>query len=205
MEDVFGILRNGGWVDRADPETDTALLNAASRSLELRRRYNYTAPAEERSAIMAEILGYPLPEGAVIVPPFHCDLGNNINIGAGAVINADCVLLDYAEISIGEGALIGPQTRLVTPIHPIDPDERRLHPLRVSAKPIRIGDYAWLGAGATVLPGITVGDYAVVGAGAVVTHDVEPRTVVAGNPARVIRRLRGNMSGYKFDDKLHKN
>lgn len=57
------------------------------------------------------------------------------------------------------------------------------------SKPVHIGKRAWIGAGATILPGVTIGDNAVVGAGSVVTKDVEPDTIVAGNPARLIRRI----------------
>ena len=64
-----------------------------------------------------------------------------------------------------------------------------MNPFMTYAEPIKIGNNVWIGAGAIILPGITVGDDAIVGAGAVVTHDVEPRTIVVGNPAKILRRL----------------
>jgi len=83
--------------------------------------------------------------------------------------------------------MVATNVQLLTATHPLDAARRRAW--WEHARPITIGHGAWLGSGAIVLPGVSVGEEAVVGAGAVVTRDVEPRTVVAGNPARVIRRL----------------
>jgi maltose O-acetyltransferase len=91
-----------------------------------------------------------------------------------------------AVVTIGDDVQIGPNVQLLTPSHPLDAELRRAK--WESAAPITIGDNAWLGGGAVVLPGVTVGEDAVVGAGAVVTHDVPAGAVVVGNPARPIAR-----------------
>ncbi|MBO4763754.1 MAG: hypothetical protein J5485_03960, partial [Candidatus Methanomethylophilaceae archaeon] len=84
--------------------------------------------------------------------------------------------------------MIGPDCHIVAAVHPIDPEERRDR--KVRGAPIRIGNDVWLCANVTIVPGVTVGDGSVVGAGSVVTKDVPPGTVVAGNPARIIKKIR---------------
>ena len=126
-------------------------------------------------------------EGTQIMPPVRCDYGYNVSFGARTFANYGLVLLDPAPIAIGDDVQIATNVQLVTATHPVDPDERRA--LWEMAHPVTLEDGAWLGAGAIVLPGVTVGRDAVVGAGAVVTRDVPPRTVVAGNPARVLRQV----------------
>jgi maltose O-acetyltransferase len=63
------------------------------------------------------------------------------------------------------------------------------HDLMPEPRPVVIGDGAWIGNRAIVLPGVTIGARAVVGAGSVVMTDIPPRTLAMGNPARVIKRL----------------
>jgi maltose O-acetyltransferase len=122
-------------------------------------------------------------EGAVIRPPFHCDYGFNIRIGAGVFLNFNCVILDVVEVVIGDGTQIGPGVQILTADHPRHPAERASG--LEFGRPIRIGRNVWIGGGALILPGVTIGDDALVGAGSVVTRDVPPGATVVGNPARV--------------------
>jgi maltose O-acetyltransferase len=167
-----------------DPELGAALLWARG----LQDRFNRSAAADdaERRAVLEELLG-EIGAETEIRPPLRCDYGTQIRIGARTFVNFGLVALDVAAITIGDDVQIGPNVQLLTPTHPLDADLRRAK--WESAEPIVIGHNAWLGGGAIVLPGVTVGDNAVVGAGAVVTKDVPPNSVVAGNPARVIRTL----------------
>jgi maltose O-acetyltransferase len=126
-------------------------------------------------------------KGSQIMPPVRCDYGYNVSVGDRTFVNYGAVLLDPAPIAIGHDVQIATNVQLITATHPVDPEERRAR--WELASPVTVEDGAWLGAGAIVLPGVTVGREAVVGAGAVVTRDVPPRTVVAGNPARVLRAL----------------
>ena len=121
--------------------------------------------------------------GAAIRPPFHCDYGYNIRLGAGVFLNFDCVILDVVEVAIGDGTQIGPAVQIYTADHPRDP---RLRSTGLeSGKPVRIGRNVWIGGGAILLPGVSIGDDALVGAGSVVTRDVPAAATVAGNPARI--------------------
>ncbi len=168
----------------ADPELIAARQYVAS----LLRRYNQTLPADEagRAALLSELLGSG-GESAVIMPMFACDYGKNIRLGQRAFINYNCVFLDCALIEIGDDLQMAPAVQLYTALHPLDAAARRSG--LESARPIRIGNDVWIGGGAIVLPGVTIGDRSVVAAGSVVTRDVPPDTLVAGNPARPLRRL----------------
>lgn len=143
-------------------------------------RYNTAKPAE-RSALLRERLG-SVGDGAEIRPPFFCDYGFNIRLGAGAFLNFNCVILDVVEVEIGDGAQIGPAVQIYAADHPRDPVQRQAG--LEFGRPVRIGRNVWIGGGAILLPGIVVGDDAVIGAGSVVTKNVAPRTTVRGNPAR---------------------
>jgi maltose O-acetyltransferase len=121
-------------------------------------------------------------EGSIVRPPFHCDYGWNIRLGQRVFINFNCVILDVAQVTIGDDTRIGPAVQIYTAEHPLDADERR-NGLE-SGRPVTIGSNVWIGGGAIILPGVTIGDDAVIGAGSVVTHDVPARARVAGNPAR---------------------
>ncbi len=148
-------------------------------------RYNAAsaAPAAERRAILSERLAQ-VGQGAVIRPPFHCDYGTNISLGADAFLNFGCVILDVVAVHIGEGVQIGPAVQIYAADHPRDPAQRRAG--LEFGRPVHIGAFAWIGGGAIILPGVTIGADAVIGAGSVVTRDVPPGATVAGNPARLL-------------------
>ena len=151
-------------------------------------RLNATSFGETatRQAILEELLG-EIGEEAVIMSPFECDYGYHISVGARSFINYGAGILDGAKVTIGSDVQIGPNVQLLTALHPLDPVERRRG--TETAKPVSIGDGAWLASGGIVCPGVSIGADAVVGAGSVVTRDVAPQTVVAGNPAVQIATL----------------
>ena len=134
------------------------------------------------------LLGTELDEGFGLFPPFFTDCGKNIHLEKNVFINSGCHFQDQGGIYIGEGSLIGHNVILATLNHNIDPNNRGdLFP-----KPIHIGKRVWIGSGAIVMPGITIGDNSIVGAGSVVTKNVEPNTIVAGNPAKFIKNINNN-------------
>lgn len=128
-------------------------------------------------------------ERAFIEPPFSCDYGYNIHLGRDVYVNFGAVFLDCNTIHIGDRCLLAPNVQLYTAGHPLDPVQRNGTSGPEFARPIRIGNDCWVGGSVIILPGVTVGEGCTIGAGSVVTKDVEPYTVVAGNPARVIKRL----------------
>jgi len=173
-----------GELYRVDPE----LTADQARAQLLVERYNSTLHGEQdlRDRLLRELLA-EVGEGVVVRPPFRCDYGSYISVGAGTFVNFDCVMLDVAPIRIGADCQIATRVQLLTATHPIDPEPRRLG--WESAEPITIGDNVWLGGGAIVCPGVTIGDDTVVGAGAVVTRDLPSGVVALGVPARVQREI----------------
>lgn len=150
-------------------------------------KYNASlgAPPDLLRKLLAKRLAF-VGAGATIRPPFFCDYGFNIRVGAGEFLNFNCVVLDVCEISIGDRAQIGPSVHIYAADHPRDPVQRRAG--LEFGRAVRIGRDVWIGGGARILPGVTIGDEAVVGAGAVVTRDVAASATVAGNPARRMAR-----------------
>jgi maltose O-acetyltransferase len=173
-------MQAGDLYDAGDPE-----LQAARRANhEWLMRYNAALAdtAAERRVLLVERLA-AVGEGAAIRPPFHCDYGFNIRLGAGAFLNFNCVVLDVVEVVIGERTQIGPGVQILTADHPRD-GAGRASGLEFG-RPVRIGRNVWIGGAALILPGVTIGDDAVIGAGSVVTRDVPAGATALGNPARV--------------------
>jgi maltose O-acetyltransferase len=164
------------------------LLADRRRARLLTERLNATSAAEadRRRAILAELLA-ALGEQTEILSPFQCDYGYQISVGARTFINFGAVILDSAPVSIGDDVQIGPGVQLVTPSHPLDPDERRTG-LEWGA-PVTIEDDAWLATGVIVCPGVRIGAGCVIGAGSVVTRDMPGRHLCFGNPCRPVRAI----------------
>ena len=164
--------------------TGEELTRERERAQALMLALNTSGAHEERAAILGQLLG-SVGEGAEVRSPFFCDYGYNIFLGDRVFLNFNCVLLDIMPITIGEGTQIGPAVQIYAADHPRDPEARRKN--LENGKPVTIGKNVWIGGGAILLPGVTVGDDAVIGAGSVVTRDVPAGTIVAGNPARVLK------------------
>ncbi len=145
---------------------------------------SYHEPPQLR-ALFSRLIGQPVDESFGLFPPFYTDCGKNIHIGKNVFINMGCKFQDQGGIFIGDGALIGHNVVLATLNHAISPGDRAT----MIPAPIHIGRHVWIGANATVLPGVTIGEGAIVAAGAVVTKDVPKNTMVGGVPARVIRTI----------------
>jgi maltose O-acetyltransferase len=166
-----------------DP-ADTDLQAELEATQQWLARYNAALgkSTSERRTLLLERLGV-VGEGAVIRPPFHCDYGFNISLGAGVFLNFNCVILDVVAVSIGDRTQIGPTVQILTAEHPRDPASRGSG--LEFGRPIHIGRNVWIGGGAVILPGVTIGDDALIGAGSVVTRDVPAGATAFGNPARV--------------------
>ena len=142
-----------------------------------------------------------LDEGAMINSPFYMEFANHLEMGVNSFINYDCIMLNNAMVKLGDNVLVGPKVSFYTAMHPIDAKQREQW--LVYAKPIIVEDNVWIGGSATILGGVTIGKNAIVGAGAVVTKDVEPNTIVVGNPARVLRKITAEDSK-KYQEELAK-
>ena len=154
--------------------------------MELTSRLNVLpfSEADARYALLGELLGEPHPERWFVHPPFYCTTGVGTRLGERVSVGQACSFLDLGGITIGDRTMISPKVTLITEEHPLEPADRYEF---VTVAPIVIEENVWIGAAATILPGVTIGHDAVVGAGTVVAKDVPPLTVVTG-PGQVVRR-----------------
>lgn len=113
---------------------------------------------------------------------------SKITIGDGCIIGPNVSFGVDAPIEIGNRVALGPGVTLCTATHSLGFGSRRMH-LGTDARPVKIGDGAWVCMHALILPGVTIGEGAVVAAGSVVTEDVRPHTLVMGNPATISQEL----------------
>jgi acetyltransferase-like isoleucine patch superfamily enzyme len=146
-------------------------------------------PYDDRERIAtawSELTGQPVDPTLHLIPPVYSDCGLNLRIGRNVFVNQGCRLDDIGGIELGDDVMLGPGVRIISSGHPLDPALRRR---QVTASPIVVGRNVWIGAGATILQGVTIGDDAVVAANAVVTRDVPPAVLVAGVPARVVKSV----------------
>lgn len=135
--------------------------------------------------ILSEVVGYEIDSSNEINLPFSSDFGPNIKLGKNIFINRNCMFVDLGGVTLEDGVLIGPDVKLISVNHPLEPARRH----NVVVDPVLIKKNAWIGANAIVLPGVTVGENSVVGAGSVVNKDVPANSVVVGNPAKVIKKI----------------
>lgn len=170
------------------------------------REYNTVMPFEpKKGAECLKKIGIQNGETAYFEPPFHCEYGKHIKLGKNFYANTNCVMLDVAQITIGDNVLFGPNVSLFTAGHPIHPDSR--NSMYEYGIPITIGNNVWIGGSCVVLPGVKIGNNVVIGAGSVVTKDIPDNVCAAGNPCRVIREITEDDRPYyykdrKFDDEV---
>jgi len=181
------MLNSGEMYDSVDEGFIAYQHYLARRLNEFNRTDEDEAGLKERERVLKEIVG-TYGEELYIIPPVSANCGlRHVHFGKRVVVNFNCSFVDDGDIFIGDDTMIGPNCTLATAIHPVSP---RLRKYKIQRnKPIHIGRNVWLGGGAIILPGVTVGDNSIVGAGSVVTKDVEPNTIVVGNPARVLRKI----------------
>lgn len=184
LKELMDALRRGEWVYGFSEEVSEAL----QRVRELCRQFNgeSSGAIAERERLLRTIVG-SVGENPVVHSPFRCDFGYNIHMGDNVTINYGFTVLDEAGVDIGSRVFIGPNVSVYTVIHALTAEQRNAGVMK--ALGVRIADDVWIGGNVTILPGVTIGRGAVVGAGSVVTRSVEPMTLVAGNPAGVLRRI----------------
>lgn len=173
----------GGLYDPQDPQLSRE--RDRCRNLCLLLNATREDQKEERQRLLTELFGHETD--VWVQPPFFCDYGTNITLGAKVYFNFNCVVLDVAPVTIGDNVLFAPSVQIYTATHPISAAERRKW--LESAKPITIGSDVWVGGGAIICPGVTIGERSVIGAGSVVTRNIPSDVIAAGNPARIIREL----------------
>ena len=178
-------MRAGEPLRKDDPDY-AQFSEVVARTIRLCVQMNATATElDQVRRQLSTIIGTEIDETTTIFPPFHTNFGRFIRLGKNVFINHGCSFLDIGGITIEDDVQIGPRVNLTSENHPLDPGDRKT----VILQPILIKRNVWIGAGATILPGVTIGENAVVAAGAVVSRDVPPNTVVAGIPAKVVKSI----------------
>lgn len=184
LDEQRALMRSGRMYDDLTPE----LIAARARAVGMTDAYNrsFGQPAAEREALLRAFLR-EVGEGALFEPNFRCEFGFNITIGRSFYANFDCVMLDGAEITIGDNVLLGPRVGIYTANHAIDPAERVAG--GCYARPVSIGNRVWIGGGVQINQGVSIGDDSIVGAGSVVTRDIPAGVIAAGVPCKVLRAI----------------
>lgn len=154
------------------------------RTARLTFKLNHTMPyTDEYNAVLKELFPDNLGEGSLVMAPLTLMLSREVKIGKRVMIMNNSLMMSAGGITIDDDVMIAANVQLITNNH--DPYDRHL----LHCKPVHICRGAWIGAGSSILPGVTVGEYAIVGAGSIVTKDVPPYAVVVGSPARVVKYL----------------
>ena len=183
-KDIFERLRNGEVISSKDFEAYKLREASYATKRLLVQLNNSSDPAEIRN-LLSQITGSEIDESLTVFTPLYINYGKHTQIGKNVFINFDCVFLDLGGITIEDNVLIAPKVSLLSEGHPVSPNERQS---LVPGK-IHIKKNAWIGAGATILFGVTIGENSVVAAAAVVSQDVPANTVVGGVPAKIIKSI----------------
>ena len=184
QEDIFQRLRNGETISSNDPEA-FKLRDASFATKKLLVQLNNSSDPAEMRDLLRQITASEIDESVALFTPLYINYGKHTKIGKNVFINFDCVFLDLGGITIEDNVLIAPKVSLLSEGHPVNPlDRQSLVPGQ-----IHIRKNAWIGAGATILPGVTIGENSVVAAGAVVSKDVPANTIVGGIPAKIIKAI----------------
>ena len=183
-KDIFERLRNGETILPNDPEA-YKMREASFATKKLLVQMNNSSDPVEIRDLLSQITSSEIDESVAVFTPLSINYGKNTKIGKNVFINFDCVFLDLGGITIEDNVLIAPKVSLLSEEHPVTPNDRQ----SLIPGHILIKKNAWIGAGATILPGITIGENAIVAAGAVVSKDVPANTIVGGVPAKIIKSI----------------
>jgi acetyltransferase-like isoleucine patch superfamily enzyme len=180
---IWERLSAGDPVSMAEPGYAEAIAELR-RCERLSFKLNQLPPDDpDKRRLLNELLDAELDKTSTIHTPVQIDLGSRLKVGKHVFINHSFTVMSIGGIEIGDGTMIGPNVTIVTDNH--DLQNRML----LRCRPVHIGRNVWIGACASIMPGVTVGDNAVIAGGAVVVKNVEKDTVVGGNPARVLKRI----------------
>jgi acetyltransferase-like isoleucine patch superfamily enzyme len=184
INNIFNRMRAGEIIRQNDPEYPK-VMEVVNRTISSSAMLNASTDVDQIRDRLSEIIGSEIDKSTTIFAPFHTNFGRFIRIGKNVFINHACSFLDLGGITIEDDVLIGPKVNLITENHPLDPADRK----SLICKPITVKRNAWIGAAATILPGVTIGENSIVAAGAVVSKDVPANTIAGGVPAKVLRNL----------------
>ncbi|MBR6162780.1 sugar O-acetyltransferase [bacterium] len=183
MSELKKMLK-GEWYNA----TDSELLELRGRARGLVEEYNTLSVSDLKSHIkVLKQLFKKSDSKTFIEPPLRCDYGFNVSVGKRFYANYNLVLLDSAEIIIGDNVMIAPNVSIYTVNHPLHHTDR--NKFFEQAKPVKIEDNVWIGGNVVILGGVTIGKNSVIGAGSVVTKNIPSNSLAFGNPCKVVRKI----------------
>jgi len=190
MKDFIDFCRKGNPISGEDKELHRLLTQCSYEAQKVTMALNTSYHSKEEIVeIFSELTGNKVDSSFMCFPPFYTDFGKNITIGKNVFLNTGCSFQDRGGISIGDGSMIGMNVTIATLNHGLPLETRNT----TYPSPVIIGKNVWIGSNATILPGVTIEDNSVVAAGAVVTKDVSENTVVAGVPAKAVKKINDNL------------
>ncbi|RYY69313.1 MAG: sugar O-acetyltransferase [Chitinophagaceae bacterium] len=182
--DIFQRLLQGEAVSFDDPDY-FRIIDACNNTRALLIELTSTSDADEIRNLLSRITGVEVDATTMIFPPFQINYGKNTRLGKNVFINFDCTFLDLGGITIDDHVMLAPKVSLLSEGHPVTVNDRQ----KLIVGKIHIKRNAWIGANATILPGVTIGENSVVAAGAVVLNDVPANAIVGGIPAKLLKYI----------------
>ena len=182
---IFERLLKGDSVPFNDPDY-SKIGSASSITRSLLVKLNMEPDLSKIRELFSEITASSIDQSTILFPPFQINYGKNTRIGKNVFINFDCTFLDLGGITIEDNVMLAPKVSLLTEGHPVEPSKRQT----LTVGSIHVKKNAWIGAGATILQGVTIGENSVVAAGSVVSKNVPDNVVVGGVPAKIINEIK---------------
>lgn len=190
MKEFIDFCKKGNSISGEDKELHGLLTQCSYQAQKITMELNTSYHSKEEIVeIFSELTGNKVDSSFMCFPPFYTDFGKNITVGKNVFFNTGCSFQDRGGINIGDGTMMGMNVTIATLNHGFSLETRNV----TYPSPVVIGDNVWIGSNATILPGVKIGDNSVVAAGAVVTKDVPANTVVAGVPAKELKKIINNL------------
>ena len=184
MNDIFKRLKKGETIFPEDPEA-YKMREASFVTKKLLVQMNNSSDPEQIRELLSQIKGTEIDQSVAGFTPLYINYGKHTKIGKNVFINFNCTFLDLGGITIEDNVLLAPNVSLLSEGHPVSPEERH----SLIPRPIHIKKNAWIGAGSSILQGVTIGENSIVAAGAVVSKDVPDNSIAGGIPAKVLKSL----------------
>ena len=186
IQDFIDLCKEGKPISGEDRELHGLLTQCSYEAQKITMKLNTSYHSKEEIVeIFRELTGSKVDSSFMCFPPFYTDFGKNITIGKNVFFNTGCSFQDRGGIRIGNGSMLGMNVTIATLNHGLSSETRNT----TYPSSVIVGENVWIGSNATILPGVTIGGNSVVAAGAVVTKNVPENSVVAGVPAKVIKKI----------------
>ena len=171
-------------IDLREALKDKEALAEGKKDVQTNHKFNLAVPlSEEYFSLMRELFYNQIGENSIVYNKLTVVRPKNVKIGKNVTVMNGALMMSAGGITLEDNVLIAANVQLISNNH--DPYDRYV----ITCKPILIKEGAWVGAGATILPGVTVGKHAIIGANSVVSKDIPDYAVAVGCPAKVIKYL----------------